>query len=91
MMAGKLGFETFDPATDQALVEELVEVLGLVETDMTLFYRRLAEVPSAQPVNATDDALMANSKAAAAPNPMIFRFIRSGPPNPRSAKLGAPR
>ena len=58
MMAGKLGLSTFDPATDPALVEELMAVLGLAETDMTLFYRRLADVPCAQPVRSTDDALI---------------------------------
>ncbi|HEY5789188.1 MAG TPA: YdiU family protein [Gammaproteobacteria bacterium] len=53
MLAGKLGLQAFDPAGDTALVEELHGVLQQVETDMTLFYRGLAEVPAAP---AADDA-----------------------------------
>jgi len=44
MMAQKLGLEAFDPETDEALVEELLEVLQIAETDMSLFYRNLANV-----------------------------------------------
>lgn len=44
MMAAKIGLAT--PTTDDtALINDLVEVLQLVETDMTLFYRGLADVP----------------------------------------------
>jgi serine/tyrosine/threonine adenylyltransferase len=42
MMAKKLGLNAFEPLTDENLVEELLEILSLVETDMTLFFRRLA-------------------------------------------------
>jgi len=42
MMVQKLGLNTFKPATDEALVTELLAILQLVETDMTIFYRRLA-------------------------------------------------
>lgn len=45
MMAAKLGLKAFDPATDVALCNELLTVLQLVETDMTIFYRRLATLP----------------------------------------------
>lgn len=38
MMADKLGLASFD----NALVSELTDILQQVETDMTLFYRRLA-------------------------------------------------
>jgi uncharacterized protein YdiU (UPF0061 family) len=38
----KLGLETFNPETDQPLFDELEQVLALTETDMTIFYRRLA-------------------------------------------------
>lgn len=41
MMAAKLGLAT-EQDEDQALVAELLELLPLVETDMTLFYRLLA-------------------------------------------------
>lgn len=42
MMAHKLGLAAFDPKTDAALVADLLAILRLVETDMTIFYRRLA-------------------------------------------------
>jgi uncharacterized protein YdiU (UPF0061 family) len=43
MMAAKLGLKQFNPETD-VLVTELDAVLQLTETDMTLFYRRLASI-----------------------------------------------
>jgi len=46
MMAQKLGLSVFDEGTDEQLTDQLAEVLQLLETDMTIFYRRLAEVPS---------------------------------------------
>ena len=46
MLAAKLGLVQFDPAQDSELVGNLYRVLSLTETDMTLFYRALAEVPS---------------------------------------------
>jgi uncharacterized protein YdiU (UPF0061 family) len=52
MMQEKLGLTTCDPATDPALFSELDRVLQLVETDMTIFYRSLAEL---QPGGAQDD------------------------------------
>ncbi len=45
MMAGKLGLNAWDSGADEELVGELLEVLELVETDMTIFYRLLANVP----------------------------------------------
>ena len=51
MMAAKLGLDGADPARDLPLVEELLEVLQLVETDMTIFFRRLAEVPCAADID----------------------------------------
>lgn len=44
MMLGKLGLEALQPQTDVPLLEGLDEALQTTETDMTLFYRRLAEV-----------------------------------------------
>jgi uncharacterized protein YdiU (UPF0061 family) len=65
MMARKLGLidgggdrrAAGDRAADDALIEDLPAVLSLAETDMTLFFRGLAEVPGApeQP----DEALLA--------------------------------
>ncbi|MCB9595874.1 MAG: YdiU family protein [Sandaracinaceae bacterium] len=46
MFAAKLGLEALRPDEDDALVEELFAVLRLVETDMTIFYRRLATLPT---------------------------------------------
>ena len=42
MMAAKLGLSAFDPARDAVLVDELLDLLAAVETDMTLFFRNLA-------------------------------------------------
>ncbi len=44
MMAGKLGLRRFDTKTDDTLIKELNDVLQLVETDMTLFFRSLADI-----------------------------------------------
>ena len=44
MMAGKLGLKTFNPATDDDLSKELFELLAMVETDMTLFFRALGRL-----------------------------------------------
>jgi len=44
MMASKLGLSGYEPASDEELLRELIELLQLAETDMTIFYRRLAEV-----------------------------------------------
>jgi uncharacterized protein YdiU (UPF0061 family) len=44
MMAHKLGLTAFEPATDDALISELLALLPLVETDMTIFFRQLARL-----------------------------------------------
>jgi len=44
MMRAKLGLLR-EEAEDQALIEELTEVLQLTETDMTIFFRKLADLP----------------------------------------------
>jgi uncharacterized protein YdiU (UPF0061 family) len=44
MMTQKLGLKTFEPATDLQLTGDLEQVLRLVETDMTIFYRKLADL-----------------------------------------------
>jgi len=48
MMAAKLGLRAFDRERDEELLAGLEEVLRLVETDMTLFFRRLAALTPAQ-------------------------------------------
>ena len=44
MMAHKLGLQSFKPDLDDSLVVGLLEILQLAETDMTIFYRRLASL-----------------------------------------------
>lgn len=44
MMAEKLGFTTFQPQTDKDLISELLAILQLVETDMTIFFRNLSKL-----------------------------------------------
>jgi uncharacterized protein YdiU (UPF0061 family) len=57
MVAAKLGLNVYDPATDDALNTELLILLQVVETDMTIFYRKLAEL--VMDVELSNDALMA--------------------------------
>ena len=45
MMARKLGFRYYEKKSDESLINSLLELLPLVETDMTLFFRSLATVP----------------------------------------------
>ncbi|PUA30674.1 MAG: hypothetical protein B0W54_09465 [Cellvibrio sp. 79] len=42
--AAKLGLSQFDPGQDQYLNEQLLECFQLIETDMTIFYRSLAQL-----------------------------------------------
>ena len=50
MMASKLGLTSFRREEDDALVSELLQVLQAAETDMTIFYRRLADIEPAEAV-----------------------------------------
>jgi uncharacterized protein YdiU (UPF0061 family) len=61
MMARKLGLKTFEPETDEALIAELLAILPLAETDMTLFFRRLSRLDVNDPSleEAGDDILLA--------------------------------
>ena len=43
-MANKLGLSQFDPAQDQTLSDNLLQVLQSAEIDMTIFYRNLAHL-----------------------------------------------
>jgi len=43
-MANKLGLSQFDPAQDQTLTDNLLQVLQTAEIDMTIFYRNLAQL-----------------------------------------------
>jgi protein adenylyltransferase len=55
MLAGKLGLLSLDREGDDKLVGDLFELLQQVETDMTLFFRNLADVPVGE---ADDDVLV---------------------------------
>ena len=57
MMAGKLGLNAFDPATDEELCTELLALLQLVETDMTIFYRQLAMIDTNVDMQMCEDAI----------------------------------
>ena len=46
MMADKLGFLEFMGQEDQKLIDELLALFALTETDMTIFYRLLADLPT---------------------------------------------
>ena len=50
MMAHKLGFKEYNSLADDPLFNELLEILTLVETDMTLFYRQLARIDFSRPL-----------------------------------------
>lgn len=44
MMAAKLGLDRWIPEADEPLLTELIGILRSVETDMTIFFRELADV-----------------------------------------------
>lgn len=54
MTAQKLGLKNYQTETDDALVSELQQILSMVETDMTIFYRALANIKD----NEKDDLLI---------------------------------
>ena len=58
MMANKLGLSEYRPAGDDELIAELLNVLALLETDMTIFYRRLTKISSATSPDASDSELI---------------------------------
>jgi len=55
MMANKLGLESFEKQTDVTLLEELQNILTLSETDMTIFYRKLANLDATVDPDTLDD------------------------------------
>lgn len=59
MMAQKLGLKEFNESTDEELTDRLAEILQLLETDMTIFYRRLANVPPATEPSTSDEDIVA--------------------------------
>ncbi|TWU02641.1 hypothetical protein Pla52n_36980 [Stieleria varia] len=63
MMASKLGLESFDKETDEPLIEDLLGLLQLAETDMTIFFRQLSLVGARVDGSDTADALEVLSAA----------------------------
>jgi uncharacterized protein YdiU (UPF0061 family) len=61
-MAQKLGLCEFEESTDEELIKELLTLMEMVETDMTIFYRQLAQVNTAR-----EDGLEVNNDALLAP------------------------
>jgi uncharacterized protein YdiU (UPF0061 family) len=55
MTAEKLGLTALDRKDDETLLSEMFQVLQAVETDMTLFFRLLANVPVDNAVDHADD------------------------------------
>ena len=59
MMANKLGFNVFDTETDAKLCQDLFALLAEVETDMSIFYRKLALLDINNPIeHFTDEQLL---------------------------------
>ena len=57
MMATKLGLSEINGEQDEALAMDLLSTLKLVETDMTIFYRRLTQI-NAGDYSLSDDELL---------------------------------
>ena len=51
-LAAKLGLQAFDQPGDEALVDELFGMLAAVETDFTLFFRKLSDAGSVDDLKA---------------------------------------
>ena len=67
MMAEKLGFKSFQPETDGTLVKDLLEILTLAETDMTIFFRNLARLDPNQEGTRDGEALSMDIKTLIRP------------------------
>ena len=67
-MAAKLGLVAFQAETDTTLTQDLLALLPAVETDMTLFYRHLADIPAGN----ADDRIAPAELAA----PLMAAFYR---------------
>ena len=63
MMAKKLGIKTYKADIDEPLIMDLLDHLKLVETDMPIFFRKLADINSSVDYNG-DDHILEPLKAA---------------------------
>jgi uncharacterized protein YdiU (UPF0061 family) len=96
-LAEKLGLTQISGASDDALVNDLFDVLQAVETDMTIFFRLLATLPSTVPENAEDRIVLGPlrrafySADAFAPEPLarIGEWLRRYLARARSDPLSA--
>jgi len=70
MTANKLGLAALQGAADEALVNDLLQLLSAVETDMTIFYRRLAAVPLGEAASSLGDAKLTQELAEAFYRPL---------------------
>ncbi len=57
MMAEKIGLATFNHNSDDTLIGDLIDILQLVETDMTIFFRKLADISDTDMDTASADPL----------------------------------
>ena len=64
MLAAKLGLEALIDDADRELAEDLLSVLRLAETDMTIYFRALAAIPCAGDAALEESALLAPLRAA---------------------------
>ena len=67
MMAQKLGLQELNPETDSELFTELQKVLQLAETDMTIFFRGLADVKH-------EDLMTDETTAGTVPSPLLEAY-----------------
>ena len=66
MMNQKLGLNNYEHAHDEKMIKELLDILSLVETDMTIFFRNLAtlDIDTENLVKNSEDDLIGPLKAA---------------------------
>ena len=65
MLAQKLGLAALEREGDDKLVSDLLELMQAVETDMTLFFRLLADVPIDGTADSADDRALVEPLARA--------------------------
>jgi hypothetical protein len=69
MMANKLGLDGVNDGSDISLIAEFEKVLGVIQTDMTIFYQLLIDLPlepvtGKEMVNYFKDSLYTDPEAA---------------------------
>lgn len=70
MMAEKIGLRQFRQATDDTLIGELIDLLQVVETDMTIFFRSLGKL-------STDEATRPDpARAPVIPQPLQSAYYQ---------------